>query len=246
MESPQLPAAYEVTQLDGTSIVLDYTVELAEQGAPEGTLVWATAQPQGTLRLEKPWFSPDNGLYLGLILEPEFEQARYGEIGLIGLVSLGWAVADHVAPMTDLMYRWPNDLLLSGSKVAGLTLRQTHDLSRLVLGVSVNVGNEPTEVIDGGCVSVEGGCPDILPTAILESFAREFLHWINRWDEDGLSPILAALKGRWGKVGESVLVDLRARHSLAGEFQEVDQQGSLILGVENGLQKIHLSEFFDL
>ncbi|MEE4296223.1 MAG: biotin--[acetyl-CoA-carboxylase] ligase [Wenzhouxiangella sp.] len=246
MESPQLPAAYEVTQLDGKSVVLDHTVELAKQGSPEGTLVWATSQPQGSHRLEKPWFSPDNGLYLALILEPEFEPSRYGEIGLIGLLSLGWAVSDHVAPMTDLRYRWPNDLLLSGSKVGGVTLRKASDASWLVLGVSLNVASEPSEVIDGGCVVIEGGCAEIQPTDILESFAREFLHWINRWDEDGLSTVLSALKGRWGKVGESALIDLAPGESVAGEFQEAREDGALILRTPDGSKTICLNEFFGL
>ena len=246
MESPQLPAAYEVTKLDGKSVVLDHAVELAKQGSPEGTLVWATAQPQGSHRLEKPWFSPDNGLYLALILEPEFEPSRYGEIGLIGLLSLGWAVSDHVAPMTDLRYRWPNDLLLSGSKVGGVTLRKASDASWLVLGVSLNVAAEPSEVIDGGCVAIEGGCADIRPTDILESFAREFLHWINRWDQEGLESVLTALRGRWGQPGESVLVELKDGTTMAGAFKEIGEVGGLVLETAEGEQTITLLQFFDL
>ncbi len=246
MESPQLPAAYEVTQLDGKTAVIDHAVALAKQGSPEGTLVWATAQPQGSHRLEKPWFSPDNGLYMALILEPEFEASRYGEIGLIGLLSLGWAVSDHVAPMTDLRYRWPNDLLLSGSKVGGITLREAENGSWLVLGVSLNVASEPSEVIDGGCVAIEGGCADIQPTDILESFAREFLHWINRWDQEGLESVLTALRGRWGQPGESVLVELKDGTTIAGGFKEIGDGGGLVLETAEGEQTISLHQFFNL
>jgi BirA family biotin operon repressor/biotin-[acetyl-CoA-carboxylase] ligase len=246
MESPQLPAAYEVIQLDGRSIVVDHAVELARQGAPEGTLVWASAQSQATHRLGKPWFSPDNGLYLALVMEPEFDASRFGEIGLIGLLSLGWAVSDHVAPMTDLRYRWPNDLLLSGSKVGGVTLRKSSDGSWLVLGVSVNVASEPSEVIDGGCVAIEGGCADIQPTAVLESFAREFLHWINRWDEDGLGPVLTALRGRWGQPGESVLIELADGTTMAGAFKEIGEKGQLILETADNEETVPLLDFFGL
>lgn len=243
---PELPAAYEPLELDGLSNVLATTVELARQGSGEGTLVWATRQPAGDTRPGKIWHSPDQALYLGLVLEPEFEPQAAGQIALIGLLSIGLAVAEAVVPMTDLRYRWPNDLLLSGSKVGGVSLRRNLEEGWLVLGVSVNVGREPVEVIDGGCVQIEGGNPDIEPAALLQRFAREFLHWINRWDDEGLAPILNAMRGRWGRPGEPVLIELDAGRTVAGSFHDVGAEGDLVLDTASGRQNLSVNEFFGL
>lgn len=242
----ELPAAYEAVALDGSGNVLEETVRMARDGSGEGTLVWATHQPAGCLRPGKPWFSPEQGLYLGLILEPEFEPARAGEIALLGLLSMGLATAEAVVPMTDLRYRWPNDLLLSGAKVGGVTLRRDLEEGWLVLGLAVNVGQEPVEVIDGGCVAIEGGNPELEPGTLLQSFAREFLHWINRWDSEGLAPILTALRGRWGQPGESVLIEFDDGSTTAGAFKAIGDQGELVLETAEGEKAVSLHQFFGL
>lgn len=242
----ELPAAYEPVLLDDRSNVLARTIEMARQGYGEGTLVWATAQENGPARPGKTWYSPDQGLYLGVVLEPEFEPGKAGEIGLVGLVAMGVAIAEEVAPMTDLAYRWPNDILLSGSKVGGVQLRHDPKEGWLVLGVSINVAKEPGEVIDGGCVCTEGGTPELLPEELLKDFARSFLHWLNRWDEEGLEPVLLQLKGRQGAAGDPVLVALDHGETVAGVFQEVTPDGSLSVEVNGQERLITLNEFFSL
>ncbi|HMA99094.1 MAG TPA: biotin--[acetyl-CoA-carboxylase] ligase [Wenzhouxiangella sp.] len=243
---PELPAAYEPIKLDGTTNILETTQRMASEGSGEGTLVWANRQSPGNFRPGKKWFSPDDGLYLGLILEPEFAPENAGEIALIGLLSLGMALAESVAPLTDLRYRWPNDVLLSGSKVGGVALRRSLEEGWIVLAVSANVGKGPVEVIDAGCAQIEGGNPELKPVELLQSFAREFLHWINRWDEEGLEAILTALRGRWGQPGESVLIELDDGATIAGALKEIGDQGQLVLDTDGGETRVTLNHFFAL
>ncbi|MEE4640009.1 MAG: biotin/lipoate--protein ligase family protein [Wenzhouxiangella sp.] len=243
---PELPAAYEPVELDGAANVMEAARRMAAEGSSEGTLVWACRQAAGEFRPGKNWFSPDDGLYVGLVLEPEFAPQAGGEMALIGLLSLGMALAESVAPLTDLRYRWPNDVLLSGSKVGGVALRRDLEAGWMILAVSVNVGQEPAEVIGAGCAQIEGGNPDLEPIDLLQSFAREFLHWINRWDEEGLKAILTALRGRWGQPGESVLIELDDGTTLAGAFKEVGEHGQLVLDTADGEKSVTLHQFFGL
>jgi BirA family biotin operon repressor/biotin-[acetyl-CoA-carboxylase] ligase len=47
-------------------------VDLARQGAPGGTLIYAEEQTAGKGRKDRPWFSPaGSGLYFSLVLRPE-------------------------------------------------------------------------------------------------------------------------------------------------------------------------------
>ena len=75
----------------GTSQVLRLSVTdstqavarfLAEQGAPDRTLVWADRQTAGRGRLKRRWDSRLGGLYFSLILRPAFPPSRLAALSL--------------------------------------------------------------------------------------------------------------------------------------------------------------------
>lgn len=245
-EALELPVAYEPLALDDGANVRAATLSLAATGAGEGTLVWATRQAQGEGRPGKTWYAPDQGLYLSLILEPEFEPEQAGQIALVGLVAMGLALAEQVMPMTDLSYRWPNDILLSGAKVAGLWLDRDVEEGWLVLNLAVNVGTEPEQVVDAGCVQIEGGNPDITPQSLLQDFARQFLHWINRWDEEGLEPLLAQFRLRHAAQGTPLMLRLDSGEAVAGAFCGLSSEGGVQIDAAGQTRTLSLNEFFGL
>lgn len=243
---PQLPLAYEPIRLDDGANVKAYSIQLGLDGAEEGTLVWATRQAEAEARPGNTWYSPDDGLYLGLVLEPDFPTEQAGQLALVGLVSMGLSMAEHVVPMTDLAYRWPNDILLSGSKVAGLWLSANEAGDRLVLNLAVNVAKAPQQVIDAGCVQTDGATPETTPEILLETFARQFLDWINRWAEEGMAPILRQVRSRHAKPGTPVLLRLDRGEHLAGSVVEIAEQGQLVLETDGQTRSVALNEFFGL
>ncbi len=243
---PQLPLAYEPVALDDGANVKTHSFRLALDGAAEGTLVWASGQADGEARPGNTWYSPEGGLYLGLILEPDYPTEQAGQLALVGLISMGLAMAEQVVPMTDLGYRWPNDILLSGSKVAGLWLDMNEAADRLVLNLAVNVTQAPQQVIDAGCVQVDGGTTETTPEILLESFARHFLDWINRWAEEGMAPVQKQFRSRHAKPGTPVLLQLPDGQSVAGSVVEINDEGQLVVETDGRTRCIHLHEFFGL
>ncbi len=243
---PQLPLVYEPVALKTGDSVRQHSMDLAERGAAEGTLIWAKQHPDGEARPGKTWYAPDDGLYLALLMEPDYPDHQAGQVGLVALIAMGIAMAEHVAPMTDLAYRWPNDILLSGSKVAGLWLDKNRTGDRLVLNIAVNVAQPPGQVFDAGSVRVDGGAPDLTPEQLLESFARHFLEWINRWAEEGMSPILNQFRSRHAKPGMPVLLQLANRQDVAGSLVVVDDEGCLVVELDGQPRTIRPDEFFGL
>ena len=67
---------------------------LAEEGAPDGTLVWALSQTSGKGRMGRKWRSSPGGLYASWLLRPEFAPARLGEISLACGEALASALRD--------------------------------------------------------------------------------------------------------------------------------------------------------
>ena len=95
-----------------TGSTMEDAHELAAQGTPEGTLVYAARQTQGRGRLGRAWESPEGGAYCSLVLRP---QRAAAEIPQLSLVS-GLAVAEGIRQLTELhaSIRWPNDVLIEG------------------------------------------------------------------------------------------------------------------------------------
>jgi BirA family biotin operon repressor/biotin-[acetyl-CoA-carboxylase] ligase len=243
---PELPSLYEPVHVHSAENLAEVALKHARAGAPEGTLVWTTNQASGIGRQGQEWESPPEGLYAAVILRPEFDWHETGQIALVGLVALGSAVATLVEPMTELRYRWPNDLLVGGTRIAGLWLHEDRKAGWLTLVLACNVGKPPAAVFDGGCLREEGGNPDIGPTELLEQFARQFLWWLNVWADEGIGPILREFSSRSDPPGTPVALVIEKDEKLAGSLAGLDSLGRLQLELDGKRRTISIRRFFGL
>jgi BirA family biotin operon repressor/biotin-[acetyl-CoA-carboxylase] ligase len=120
---------------------MDLARREAEAGCPEGTVVLADEQTSGRGRLGRRWVSPPGAnLYLTVVLRPSRESLR--RLSMVTPL----AVAEAVERVTGLRatVKWPNDVLLSGKKVAGILIESelAGDEVRFALvgpGINVNL-----------------------------------------------------------------------------------------------------------
>lgn len=114
---------------------------LAAEGAAEGTVIMAEQQTAGKGRMGRLWVSPAGvNLYCSIILRPPIQPAAAPQLTFLSVI----AVARAVETLTTLKTRikWPNDLLINGSKVAGLLNEmsaETDKVNFVILGIGVNV-----------------------------------------------------------------------------------------------------------
>jgi biotin-[acetyl-CoA-carboxylase] ligase BirA-like protein len=131
-------SVYLYGKIDSTNEVAR---ELADGGAPSGTVVLCREQTAGRGRAGQAWYSPrDAGLYLSLILRP----ADLSHPAMISILA-GLGVVERL----DRSFRglspklkWPNDLVAGGLKVGGVlpeALSSESGPRSLVLGVGINV-----------------------------------------------------------------------------------------------------------
>jgi BirA family biotin operon repressor/biotin-[acetyl-CoA-carboxylase] ligase len=123
-------------------------LRIAHQGAPAGTLVYAEEQTAGKGRFDRNWFSPPkSGLYCSLILRPEQPKTHWPLLthaASVALIETLKSLSDKslMPHPLDMDIKWPNDVLLSGKKLAGILLETTGEEranQALVLGVGINV-----------------------------------------------------------------------------------------------------------
>lgn len=235
--TPRLPAAYQLIALDSVGSTNDEAKRLANEGAEDGTLVWAREQTEGRGRHGRRWDSPAGNLYLSLIVRPDCPPAEALQLGFAAAVALGAALAGIVPPMTELRYKWPNDVLLNGRKVAGILMESSikggGSLDWLVLGLGLNIADHPRESrFPATSLKAEGVDPISVEDA-LELFCRHFLLWVSRWLEDGFDPVLKAWMGYAYALGEKIEVRL-GEETVTGRFAELDPSGALILETDDG------------
>ena len=102
----------------------------------EGAIAVAEEQTEGRGRLGRTWEAPaGTSVLVSIVLLPEVEAPRLPELSLVA----GGAVAEAIAEVTGLepAIKFPNDVLVSGRKVAGILAESSE--GRVVLGIGVNV-----------------------------------------------------------------------------------------------------------
>ena len=249
----ELPRLYELQIRDQVDDILSTTVDYAAEGAEEGTLVWARAQTGARARNGCNWHSPPGGLHCGLVLRPGLERNRLFELALVGQIALGCAIADRVSPMTELRYRWPDAILISRARVAGLGLAiapaagspsDAIEPEWAALAVNVNVLTAPPELgYDAASLCVDGDAR-VDAEGLLVGFARQFLWWINRWADEGLAPVQRAWLQRPAGLDEPRRLEL-ADESLEGTLRELGPAGEAVFETADGRSRtVSLAEFF--
>lgn len=120
--------------------------QLAERGAPDGTVVLADAQSAGRGRQGRPWHSPPGkGLYFSVLLRPpRLEPAALAALPLVAAVSAAGQL--RAVTGTPVAVKWPNDLLVDCRKIGGILAEARasgRDLRYAVLGIGLNINHRP-------------------------------------------------------------------------------------------------------
>jgi BirA family transcriptional regulator, biotin operon repressor / biotin---[acetyl-CoA-carboxylase] ligase len=228
-----------------TTSTNDVAAVLAERGAPEGTLVVASAQSSGRGRFGREWFSPPGaGLYVSIVCR---------DTNAVPLLTLagGVAVAEGIRAATGLpvQIKWPNDVVVAGlagerrRKLAGVLAEAStgeQGLQYVVLGFGINlrIAAFPAEIADRA-TSIEaelGRAPDagvvLAETLVaLEAVAGPLSHGttdtvLERWR--GLAPSACGSVVEWDT----------ASGPLSGTSAGIANDGALLVRVGNRLERV--------
>jgi len=234
---PRLPPAYRLVALETCESTNSEAMSRAEEGAEDGTLVWAREQTKGRGRRGRAWQGLPGNLYFSLVLRPDCSPQHAAQLGFVAALALGDAIGSVAPPMIEVQFKWPNDVLLNGRKAAGILLESKileGELDWLVLGIGVNVAAYPQDLEPPATsLHFEGAPDDVTAVRLLEAFARHFMSRANRWLDDGFAPIRRDWKYHAYGLGEAIGVDLAARR-VEGRFKDLDENGALIVELPDG------------
>ncbi len=215
---------------------------LAEEGAFHGETVVAEHQSQGRGRRGRTWISPpEQNIYLSVILRPDLEAQRAPELTFVAGVAIAESLRTAFNIPIDL--KWPNDLMVSGKKLAGILTELTARKDRIdfvVLGLGLNVNMEaedfPEEIADTATsLRIELGQRldrPLLCAALLSSLEA----WYDRWLEEGFEPV----REMWQTLSATLQRPVRVHlgedvQGFDGVAEGVDSRGSLLVRRANGV-----------
>lgn len=218
----RIPSIYRLVTLAPDADLDAKARDMAARGAEDGTLLWRDRQD----RLEA-----------AVILHPDEELDRAGLVAYVGMLGLADGLGAVGPPLLEITFTWPAGINVNGTRLGHVRLALPGDARPgavpdwLVLYVAVNIAPENADAaaIDLGVTSLaEEGCPDITSGAMLESFARYFLTWVDRWQDDGFDTVRSVWRHYGPDDGDSIELDL-AGERLAGTFGGIGDDGALLL-----------------
>ncbi|PID58624.1 biotin--[acetyl-CoA-carboxylase] ligase [candidate division KSB3 bacterium] len=215
-------------------------LDLAEQGAEEGTVVLCEAQKHGRGRMKREWLSQaEADIALSIILRPEFAPGHASGITCISAISVVEALEKSCQLKPAI--KWPNDIMIHGKKAAGILTELRAELDRihhLIVGIGINVNSTrfPQELQD----KATSLCLELQETVSRTKIVQRLLESFEFWYQTvcGLRPERAF--ERWRELsctlGRYVTVNL-GDTTLHGTASRMGLNGSLFVRLDSGEER---------
>lgn len=229
-----------VEEIDSTNKFLLQTKDYQKHG----TVLLAENQTAGRGRLDRTWSSnKEQNLTFSILLSDSINASKINLVNLASSLSVAQAIENLYQLNVEL--KWPNDVLINKKKTAGILLESSskgNKIERVVIGIGLNV-NQPNFQ----------GKYNIPPTSIRLEFkknvSRERLlsELLNIFEENlelldhAPEKMLNDWRNRCKLIGEKIKID-SGEETKFGLFEDIDENGLLVLKTQNGKEKIHFGD----
>jgi BirA family biotin operon repressor/biotin-[acetyl-CoA-carboxylase] ligase len=222
---------------------------LALARAGERGPLWVTAKTQtaGRGRRGKAWASAPGNLYATLLLTEPSAPEFAPQLSFVAGLAL-WDALLCFGPMLFRMMflKWPNDLLIGGSKIAGILIEGESDPKfSVAIGIGVNCAVHPAgtafPATDLGYLGIR-----VTPMRLLVVLSTMLDARLGQWQR---GKGFAATRADWLDhaygLGRDILVRLPERE-LSGRFEGLDDAGHLLLRGADGVTTVPAGEVYGL
>ncbi len=218
-----------------------------------GGPVWILALSQSAARGRRgrPWQMPEGNFAATLVMRPSGPPEVIALRSFVASLALFDAFVAVTGRAEMFSLKWPNDVLLSGGKVAGILLESIgagQGVSHLAIGIGINLAEapaphevEPQALRPVDLASHTGAL--VTPEAFLEVLAPAFAAWEDKFNTLGFAPIRQAWLARAARLGEVITARL-PKAEMTGTFETVDERGNLVLITAAGRQAIPAADIF--
>lgn len=201
-------------------------------------------QTAGRGRRGRPWQSPrGQNLYLSLGLTFRGSFAMLDGLSLVLGVAVAEALEQH--GVTDVGLKWPNDIFLGGSKLAGILVELQGELEegvvQIVAGIGLNVHMKEAAEVDQSWSSLDMAAPGRRwsRSELAASLVNSVLGSVDEFANQGFVGFRSRWQGRDIFSGKSLVA---SQGGLAGNGRGIDDTGNYLIDDGKELVRVRAGE----
>jgi len=218
----------------------NFAIELAKRPHENGSLVIADRQTQGRGRLNRKWVSPKGGIWMSILLRPNFEPSYTSLFPMATSLALAVSIEKTLKIKTEL--KWPNDVTIKGNKVAGILIDasvESNKIDYLIIGIGINFKINPGTISKSikqkkyGIATLVSKDQGTRPAELVQQFLLELEKTYNNIVTSNVGIIRKEWIKRSSTIGKNVTITTTTG-TLKGKVTGIDKTGALILS-RNGI-----------
>ncbi|HXV37960.1 MAG TPA: biotin--[acetyl-CoA-carboxylase] ligase [Nitrosopumilaceae archaeon] len=224
----------------------NFATELASRPQENGTLVIAEKQTQGRGRLNRKWTSPSGGIWISVILRPEFEISASTLFPIISSLALSLAIEKVLKIKPKI--KWPNDLTVHDKKVAGILVDASVESAKidyLILGVGINFKIDVKEIEKTiknsgnyyGVATLVNKNSKTSPVQLVQAFLLELERLYNLFLYGNSDYIIKQWTKRSSTIGKTVSI-ASSSGPIHGRAVKIDKDGALVISSKGKNQRV--------
>ena len=143
-------SGFEVIEFEELDSTMTMMKEMALTGCNIKTVVRAKRQISGRGRHERVWESPVGNLYFSFLRQSEKNNKNLFAPVFIAALSVAHTIIYVTKNKLIPRIKWPNDILINKSKIAGILIENINTLNNkdlLNIGIGINIISNPIETI---------------------------------------------------------------------------------------------------
>jgi BirA family biotin operon repressor/biotin-[acetyl-CoA-carboxylase] ligase len=208
---------------------------LAYARAGEKGPLWITARAQtgGRGRRGRTWVSEPGNLFATLLLTDPAPSERAPQLSFVAALATHDAIA-RLAPAlaARLAFKWPNDVLCGGAKLAGILIEAEGTRPLIVaVGIGVNCRHHPGGT-DIAATDLAAQGASVTAEQLFTGLSGAMMVRLREWGA-GFGPIRTEWLRRSGAPGTPLRIRVGAR-DFTGRFETLDEAGHLVVRLADG------------
>lgn len=227
-----------------------FATELASKPQESGTIVIAEKQAQGRGRLGRKWTSPTGGIWMSVILRPEFEISLSTLFPMMSSLALALAIEKVLKIKPKL--KWPNDVTVNDRKVAGILVDasiESGKIDYLILGVGVNFKIDVKKVEKNikntrnycGVATLVTKDSKTNPARLVQVFLLELEKLYNLLSEGNSEYIIKQWTKRSSTIGKTISVT-SSTGPIHGKATKIDKDGALVISNKGKTRRVFVGD----
>ncbi len=214
----------------------DFALRLTERPYENGSVIISATQTRGRGRLNRKWISPKGGIWLSILIKPNFEVSQTSIFPMVTSLALAKAIENILKKTPQI--KWPNDIMLNNKKVAGILIDasvQSNKINYMIIGIGVNFRIDSKKILKSIKNSQRCSITTLVekkdsadPIKLVQEFLLQLEQMYNNVISNNISKIRKEYINRSSTIGKSIT--LRTHNGIiSGKAVSIDKNGALMI-----------------